>query len=74
MTAPKTLAQFKRHAERVLRNAHPDATIGVTWNHASKVKWFDGTTGYSGTITVQAPGYRTRNMIATSGQGGVEVK
>lgn len=70
----KTLTQFKRNAERVLRNAHADASIAITWNHANKCKFFDGSTGYSGTITVAAPGYRTRGMVASFSHGEMSVR
>lgn len=69
-----TLRQFKAKAVQVLRNAHPDATIGVEWSHAASVVWADGTRGFSGTLTVQAPGYRARTMHASFHDNGVWVR
>lgn len=69
-----TPAAFRRNAERVLRSAHPGATIGIVWNHCARVVWHDGTAGFSGTLTVTAPGYRTRGMVATLSHGEIGIR
>lgn len=71
MTTSKT---FKNRAERVLRKGHPDANITIKWQRCVKVTWADGSSGYSGTIEVSAPGYRTRAMFATLTGGAVMVR
>ncbi len=70
----KSTRSFKSNAERVLRNAHPDASVGIEWTHAASVKWADGTKGFSGVFKATAPGYRTRNMVASFSHGELAVR
>lgn len=58
---------FRNAVERLMRNTHPDASVCFAWKFVRRVKWADGTNGYSGVLTVTAPGYRPRDMVASFG-------
>jgi hypothetical protein len=69
-----TAKTFRNNVERILRQAHPDASVAITWNFARKVSWFDGSEGYSGTLIAAAPGYRQRLMVASYSHGEYAVR
>lgn len=69
-----TPSAFRRTAERIMREAHSDTSIAFEWTRCQRVTWHDGTKGFSGTVTVKAPGYRTRDMIATAHDTGISVR
>lgn len=65
-TAPKTVAQFRKAAVQSFMFANPDAAdASITWERAEAVTWADGSRGFSGSMIVQASGFRTRRMLAT---------
>lgn len=73
--APKTPATFKKMAERAFRNANPEAQAAtINWLRVERVKWFDGSTGFSGTVEVSAPGFKPRTMVASFSQDAVTVR
>ena len=65
---------FKQRAEQSFRRANPDAEARITWQRCELVTWADGSKGYSGSILVEAPGYRSRTMLASSLGSGVMVR
>lgn len=69
-----TAKSFKNRVEALLRKTHPTATVGIVWTHCAKVRWADGTTGYSGVLTATAPGFRTRSMVASFSHGELSVR
>lgn len=75
---PKTPASFRKAAERAFRNANPEAAatsaVMFEWLWSRRVKWADGSAGFSGKLRVSAPGFRTREMIASFGQDAVTVR
>jgi hypothetical protein len=72
---PTSVAQFKQEAERIFREANPDATDAtITWTHAAAVTWADRSTGFSGVAQVAATGYRARSMVASFHDGGLWVR
>lgn len=75
MKSSKTVTQFKRQAERIFRNGNREAgKIKITWTHAARVTWADQTDGFSGVATVEAAGFRTRNIIASEMTDGLSVR
>lgn len=73
--APKTPATFRKMAERAFRNANPEAKAAtMNWLRCERVKWFDGSDGFSGTLEVSAPGFKPRTMIASFGLDAVSVR
>lgn len=68
MNAPTTPKAFRAAAERLVRDAHPDATnLTVEWSFCSRrFVGADGVDGhFSGAVLVSADGYATRRMIAS---------
>ena len=70
----KSPAAFRKHAERIVREEHPDASIAFEWTRCNRCTWHDGSPGLSGTVTIKAPGYRTRSMIATATTTDISVR
>jgi hypothetical protein len=74
---PSSPASFRRQAEQAFRNANSDAELTglvIKWLRCNRVKWFDGSAGFSGTMEVSAPGFKPRTMIASFGQDAVTVR
>lgn len=72
---PKTLKTFRSRIEKMFFTANPDAKDAkLTWTHCASVTWHDGTKGYSGTLKVEAEGYKTRTMIATAMDTGLSLR
>jgi hypothetical protein len=68
-----TLMQFRAKAHRLFQRANPGATM--TWTHGPvRVRWADGSRGFSGVFRATAAGYRTRTMTATSHAGDCWVR
>ncbi len=75
MEPPKSVAKFKREAERIFREANPDAIDAtITWTHAAGVTWADKSKGFSGVAKVTATGYRGRSIVASFHDGGLWVR
>ena len=74
--APATPAAFRRQAEAGFRRANPEAGVTITgWTFGpERVTWADGSTGFSGLFTVEAPGYRPREVHASTGSWGLMVR
>ena len=70
-----TPRQVKAKAEALLRKAHPDAVLTITWVQSPRrVTYPTGLKGIYGTMRVAAPGYRTRLMIADHDASGTMVR
>jgi hypothetical protein len=74
-SAITTPAKFRSRSEALLRRSHSDASdLTIDWTRCERVKWFDGTSGFSGSVTIAATGYRTREMTATYCSGALMVR
>jgi hypothetical protein len=72
-----TPKSFRHHAERVFRASNPAAVasgVVIKWERCERVQWFDQSQGFSGTMLIVAPGFRSRRMIATSHPSGISVR
>lgn len=70
----QSLPSFKRAAERSFRRANPGVEITIRWMRAAKVRWIDGSIGYSGSFAVEANGYVRRLMLASYCGGQLMVR
>ena len=68
----KTQAQFKKKAVANFKKANPDAAdVTVEWGCVSKkVKWHDGSYGWSGSFVAKAAGYETKRVVASGNEDG----
>jgi hypothetical protein len=75
MQIPDNLAQFRHAAETAFRHNNPEA-IGIIfkWTRCERVRWHDGSPGFTGSVTVSARDYRTREFIATATDDAISVQ
>lgn len=59
---------FTAGVTRAIRASNPDATdVRIHWHFGpSRVTWADGTDGWTGLVRVEATGYRTKVMNAST--------
>jgi len=67
--------EIKAKAEALLRKAHPDAELTITWiKTPRRVTYPTGVTGTLGTLRVSAPGYRPRVMVVDHDASGTMIR
>ena len=59
----KTQAQFKKAAVAAFKKANPDADTAIKWGWCSKkVKWADGSYGWTGWFVAVADGFKPKRV------------
>lgn len=69
--APTNTREFRREAVKVFHRANPDAhNVKITWVRSAAVTFPTGFTGFTGSFTAEAEGFRTRALHASFVKGG----
>lgn len=71
------VSQFRTAAERGFRIANSDVAVlaTITWRWSRRVTFPTGLKGFTGIMFVEAPGYKSREMLASWADGiGLSVR